>query len=42
MKENGSHTCMLCKLPDTVMDSHHLTQCAALKYRDMEALYWDA
>ena len=40
-----SDNCMLCKLPDTVMDSHHLTQCAALKdndNRDMAALYWDA
>ena len=37
--------CMLCTLPDSVMDSHHLTQCAALKdndSRDMAALYWDA
>ena len=40
----SSDNCMLCRLPDTVMDSHHLTQCAALKEnesRDMTALYWD-
>ena len=40
-----SDNCMLCRLPDTVMDPHHLTQCAVLKdnnSRDMAALYWDA
>ena len=29
-----SDNCMLCRLPDTVTDSHHLTQCAALKDND--------
>ena len=40
MKENGSHTCMLCRLPDTVMDPHHLTQCVALKDNNKLAEIW--
>ena len=40
-----SYNCMLCRLPNTVIDSHHLTQYVALKdndNRDTAALYWDA